>query len=631
MWWYDLTAPSFGSAAVADIDHDGKLEIVFGTYFNDERIHALNAEDGSVHWVYPTGGCNDASPAIADVDLDGDLEVIVPASSPQEVYCFDGVTGAVEWSIPVGHSIDSPPAIADVDYDGKPEIVFGTFLGHVFCLNGEDGSTRWHVNLGTNSFIQSGPSIADLDGDGWLDVVVAQWAGDSRVYALSGQDGSTKWYCDRTQDYMYHGGSFADIDEDGALEVAIGCYDRKVHVMNGEDGSFVWQYPASLYVGSPTSIADLNNDDHLEIVFAQHNILGVLSHTGSLLWSHPTGGSIFRGAAIADMDGDNGLDVVFGSADGVLRVLKGHNGEVISSYDLEAHYDRTFDMDHAPVIADLDGDGRLDIFVVGGYGSSSPSTGNHGRAYALSAGAVGGPGWSMFRHDLQHSGTYGSPPEVPALPVGPAEGIVGRSYEYLSDTIDLEGDDVYFVWNWGDGSISGWLGPYGSGETGIAAHEWSTEGTYRVRVKAKDTGGRESDWSDPWTIRVYTQAITVPDGSESGTSPLLVTKRESDLNITWDAETSNCASVGYHLIWGWGSDIEFCIVSGSDCTLDASGGHLWTTAPDTSSNWCWFLVVGNDGSTTEGGWGTDSELNQRSTGASGECGMVAIETTACVP
>ena len=35
LWWYDLDAPSFGSAAVGDIDGDSKPEIVFGTYFNE--------------------------------------------------------------------------------------------------------------------------------------------------------------------------------------------------------------------------------------------------------------------------------------------------------------------------------------------------------------------------------------------------------------------------------------------------------------------------------------------------------------------------------------------------------------------------------------------------------------------
>ena len=123
-----VSSPSFGSSATADIDNDGYLEIVFGTYFNDETIHALNAEDGTQLWSYDTGGCNDASPVIYDVDQDADLEVVIPASSPCIVYCFDGSTGNIEWSTSTyPYCIDSPPAISDVDNDGRPEIVFGAF------------------------------------------------------------------------------------------------------------------------------------------------------------------------------------------------------------------------------------------------------------------------------------------------------------------------------------------------------------------------------------------------------------------------------------------------------------------------------------------------------------------------
>lgn len=407
LWWFDLDAPSFGSGATADIDGDGKLEIVFGTYFNDEKIWALNADSGTVLWSYNTGGCNDASPVIADVDLDDSLEVIVAASSPCRVFCFKGHSGEIEWSASTGsNSIDSPPAVADVDNDGKPEIVFGTFYGYVYCLNGEDGSQCWRTNLGTNSFIQSGPNILDLDDDQQLDIVVAQWSGDSRVYALKGDDHSELWHSDLPQDWMYHGGSFADIDEDGKPEIAIGCYDNSLYVLNGEDGSLEWDYPTSSYVGAPTSIADLNGDEHLEIVMVSYNRLIVLTHTGSLLWDYSTGGNIFRGAAISDVDGDEIPDVAFGSDDGILRVLRGTDGHLIWSYNLGAHYGRTFEMDHAPVIGDFDGDGKLDIFIVGGYGTSSSPESNHGRAYALKAGEGTGPGWPMFRHDIVHSACF---------------------------------------------------------------------------------------------------------------------------------------------------------------------------------------------------------------------------------
>jgi agmatine/peptidylarginine deiminase len=125
--------------------------------------------------------------------------------------------------------------------------------------------------------------------------------------------------------------------------------------------------------------------------------------------------------------------------------------------------------------------------------------------------------------------------------------------------------------------------------------------------------------------------VTVADGSEGGTVPLTVAKSGSDLTVFWDAATPGCTSEGYHLIWGWGSDLSTYGVAGSDCTLDETGTHLWTTSPVTLWNWAWFLVVGNDGYGTEGGWGTDSFGNERSVTASGECGMTTLDASACLP
>lgn len=507
LWWYNLDAPSFGSAASEDIDEDGKLEIVFGTYFNDEHVYALNADDGSLLWKYDTGGCNDASPAIADVDLDGDLEVIIPASSPYKVYCLNGKTGAVEWSTSTGYPncIDSPPAIADVDQDNKPEIILGTFYGYVFCLNGEDGGIAWQKNLGSTSYIQSGPNILDCDNNGQLDVVVAQFSGDCRVYALQGNDGSLLWYSDIPQDYMYHGGSFADIDEDGKPEIIIGCYDNHVYVFNAEDGSLCWSYTAAQYIAAPTSIADVNNDGHLEIVFASHNILGVLSNTGDLLWSHSTGGSIFRGASLFDVNNDGIIDVCFGSSDGILRVLQGSDGQVIWTYNLQAHYGKTFDIDHAPILADFDDDGMVDIFVVGGYGTSSNPSLNHGRAYALTAGNGAGPGWMMFRHDLVHSGCYNpsiTPLEPPSI-TGQRWGKTEVEYTfYVHIPVNANNDDVFVTINWDDGNFSDWLGPYTGGQTITVAHSWSTTSDYSLQAKLKTVFSEESIWSEPFVFTV---------------------------------------------------------------------------------------------------------------------------------
>ena len=94
------------------------------------------------------------------------------------------------------------------------------------------------------------------------------------------------------------------------------------------------------------------------------------------------------------------------------------------------------------------------------------------------------------------------PPNKPDTPSGPTSGIVGVEYTYTSSTTDIDGDDVYYMWNWGDGPSSKWFGPYNSGDTTESSHTWDDEGIYDVRVKARDVYS-ESVWSsDPLTVHI---------------------------------------------------------------------------------------------------------------------------------
>jgi PKD domain len=97
----------------------------------------------------------------------------------------------------------------------------------------------------------------------------------------------------------------------------------------------------------------------------------------------------------------------------------------------------------------------------------------------------------------QGNGTL--PPLKPTIN-GPTTGKVNNEYTYTSSTTDPDGDNVYYFWDWGDGNNSGWLGPYGSGVTAGVTHKWTVKGSYSIRVKAKDTSGAESPWSDPLPI-----------------------------------------------------------------------------------------------------------------------------------
>lgn len=85
---------------------------------------------------------------------------------------------------------------------------------------------------------------------------------------------------------------------------------------------------------------------------------------------------------------------------------------------------------------------------------------------------------------------------APAEPTftGPEKGKPGVSYTFSLESIDAENQQVSYLIDWGDGNITGWLGPYDSGEQIMVNHTWQTKATYTVKAKAKDAVGAESAW-----------------------------------------------------------------------------------------------------------------------------------------
>lgn len=93
-------------------------------------------------------------------------------------------------------------------------------------------------------------------------------------------------------------------------------------------------------------------------------------------------------------------------------------------------------------------------------------------------------------------------PNIPMRPFGLRFGRTGRNYAYLAKTNDPDGDDVYYRWDWGDGNMTGWIGPYGSGLVMGRFNSYAQPGTYFIKVKARDSHGAESDWSLPLPVTI---------------------------------------------------------------------------------------------------------------------------------
>ena len=105
--------------------------------------------------------------------------------------------------------------------------------------------------------------------------------------------------------------------------------------------------------------------------------------------------------------------------------------------------------------------------------------------------------------------TTPNPPNKPNTPQGKTSGKTGEEYNYQTSTTDPNGNQIFYKWDWGD-EITEWDGPYDSGETITASHIWNEQGDYQIKVKAKNTYDKESEWSDPLSISMPKNKITNP-------------------------------------------------------------------------------------------------------------------------
>jgi len=102
-----------------------------------------------------------------------------------------------------------------------------------------------------------------------------------------------------------------------------------------------------------------------------------------------------------------------------------------------------------------------------------------------------------------------NPPATPEVPEGPTFGNAEIKYSFSTNTTDPDGDQVYYRFDWGDGNLSDWTGPFVSGTEGNASYAWMQSGNYTVRCKAKDIYGAQSNWSEPLPVRIGIPAIEI--------------------------------------------------------------------------------------------------------------------------
>ena len=258
--WTAGTSPIFSNSprdavALADIDHDGDVEIIHGRRAYDHLGNLL--WEGSGDYGGDTG--YGTLPIIVDLDLQGDMEIIAGRTA----YRSDGSTLWRRTDLPSGGGFT---AIGNFNQDDNPEIVLVSG-GSVYLLDNH-GQTIWGPVILPGGGSGGAPTVGDFDGDGEPEIGIA----GGRNYVVLETNGSIKW-TSKTQDASSHrtGSSLFDFNLDGTVEVVY-ADELYLRIYDGSTGTIIKQHR----LGSGTTleypvIADIDGDGQAEIVVGSNS------------------------------------------------------------------------------------------------------------------------------------------------------------------------------------------------------------------------------------------------------------------------------------------------------------------------------------------------------------------------
>ncbi len=444
---------------------------MFGHNPKHTRYSSYSAPDIKIlQWTFTTGDQVKSSPAV----VDGKVYI---GSYDKKLYCLDAETGAEIWNFTTGGAVKSSPAV----YGGK--VYVGSNDGKMYCLGVEDGVHLW--NRTTNGAVYSSPTVTDGK--------VFIGSDDNFTYCFDADTGIVHWgyltggYI-RSSPAVANGKVYVgsldgmiyclDADVDGTGETDLiwsnttsglflfaspAIYNQKIYITNyydygkthcfdAESGEEIWNI--SIRGRSSPAIADGK-------VYIGSKFFGIYclnAENGSEIWNHPISGAIYESSpAVADGK------VYIGTSPDTMYCLDAEDGREIWSHQ------------------------------TGGAIWSSPAIAD-GKVY--------------FGSDDNKVYCIGNEaPETPDQPDGPTDGIVGVEYSYTTNEAnDPDGHEVSYLFDWDDGETSGWIA------LPSASHSWDTEGTYWIKVKAKDTYGAESNWSDSLIVHITSEDQEIDTG-----------------------------------------------------------------------------------------------------------------------
>ena len=400
-----------------------------------------------------------SSPAVADLDGDGKPEVIGSAYS---IFVLDGKSGVLEWQVASGHDRADPEAdsvgrtwpgivVADLEGDSDLEIVTAHSGGYLSVYDQTGYFQPGWPQMPTSGLELRGLSVYDLDGDGDLEIITTGAVyGKTNTWIYEHDSNLRSGWPQLTNDMGYAYGIFndnaavGDLDGDGGGELVV---PSDVHYICAYEADGT-QIPANqnLYPGkgwglvgvweslevelrgwgycdtdygreerfrpnfahTPATIADFNGDGIKEVAVtgnvydcsdedypSQYLGLYLFNADRSRFkkelydWNSPpvdTGAPLSEdynqienaqpNPVAADLDGDGRLEILYASYDGRLHAFwldKSEHGEwphAVNDPD-EGYYRFASE----PVVADLNNDGLAEVIFTSWVEKGTSATG----------------------------------------------------------------------------------------------------------------------------------------------------------------------------------------------------------------------------------------------------------------
>jgi hypothetical protein len=368
-----------GSPKLADVDGDGVRDIVIGD--SSGRLHVLSAIAGAPvelagfpYLTRPVDGLNSRL----------STEPTVPSYLAAPAYT-SGATGGVDPAA-ARETIVQAPAVVDLDGDGRPEIVFATFPGTIYAINGRGQDLPgWPRRL---PLVPSCPHAPARPG-------APRCMDTAHAFARG----------------TYGAPVVVDMNGDRRPEIVVGSFDGRIWVFRA-DGAVLDGFPVDLVapgervgprarVAATPTVADLNGDGTPDILSGSNQVVGESRTAGAVFAIDGRGNAsprlhlagwpvvveslaifplvaegVVAAQAVADFDGDgapdvlvqgNGAPPVVFQADPSRQVgLALAPGEPFGPLTKARSPDVMLPLLGQPSIGDIDQDGVPDVVASGG-------------------------------------------------------------------------------------------------------------------------------------------------------------------------------------------------------------------------------------------------------------------------